>query len=175
MGPQTVRHNWATNTHIHTLTHPSLDGHLNRRRKWQPTPVLLSGKSHGWRSLVSYSPWGRKELGMTEQNFFLSFPIMNNAANEHLWNIRNEHFHTGLCINGLSHLSVIYLVVAVVELLCHEEILHLTFWGTATLLNSPLCLHHCTSLYEGSNFSIASPALAWCQWWWWWWRWGLLS
>ena len=26
------------------------------RRKWQPTPVLLPGKSHGWRSLVGYSP-----------------------------------------------------------------------------------------------------------------------
>ena len=29
-------------------------------RKWHPTPVLLPGKSHGWRSLVSYSPWGGK-------------------------------------------------------------------------------------------------------------------
>ena len=26
------------------------------RRKWQPTPVLLPGESHGWRSLVGYSP-----------------------------------------------------------------------------------------------------------------------
>ena len=26
------------------------------RRAWQPTPVLLPGKSHGWRSLVGYSP-----------------------------------------------------------------------------------------------------------------------
>ena len=29
------------------------------RRQWQPTPVLLSGKSHGRRSLVGRSPWGR--------------------------------------------------------------------------------------------------------------------
>ena len=29
------------------------------RRKWQPTPVFLPGESHGWRSLVGYSPWGR--------------------------------------------------------------------------------------------------------------------
>ena len=29
-------------------------------RKWQPTPVLLPGKFHGRRSLVGYSPWGRK-------------------------------------------------------------------------------------------------------------------
>ena len=29
------------------------------RRQWHPTAVLLPGKSHGWRSLVGYSPWGR--------------------------------------------------------------------------------------------------------------------
>ena len=28
-------------------------------RQWHLTPVLLPGKSHGWRSLVGYSPWGR--------------------------------------------------------------------------------------------------------------------
>ena len=33
---------------------------------WQPTPVLLPGESHGGRSLVGYSPWGRKESDTTE-------------------------------------------------------------------------------------------------------------
>ena len=28
-------------------------------RRWHPTPVLLPGKSHGQRSLVDRSPWGR--------------------------------------------------------------------------------------------------------------------
>ena len=32
------------------------------RRQWQPTPVLLPGKSHGWRSLVGCSPWEAKSL-----------------------------------------------------------------------------------------------------------------
>ena len=41
-----------------------------RRRPWQPTPVLLPGKSHGRRSLVGCSPWGRYELDMTEQLHF---------------------------------------------------------------------------------------------------------
>ena len=36
------------------------------RRKWQPTPVFLPGKSHGWRTLAGYSPWGHKELDTTE-------------------------------------------------------------------------------------------------------------
>ena len=33
--------------------------HLTRTMRWHPTPVLLPGKSHGWRSLVGCSPWGR--------------------------------------------------------------------------------------------------------------------
>ena len=36
------------------------------RRQWHPTPVLLPGKSHGQRSLVGSSPWGREELDTTE-------------------------------------------------------------------------------------------------------------
>ena len=39
------------------------------RRKWQPIPVCLPGKSHGW-SLVGYSPWGCKESDMTEPLHF---------------------------------------------------------------------------------------------------------
>ena len=42
------------------------------RRKWPPTPVLLPGKSHGQRSLASYSPRGRKELDTTERLHFTS-------------------------------------------------------------------------------------------------------
>ena len=42
-------------------------------RKWQPTPAFLSGKSHGWRSLAGYSPWGRKESDTTERFHFIFF------------------------------------------------------------------------------------------------------
>ena len=38
--------------------------------QWHPTPVLLPGKSHGWRSLVGCSPWGREESDMTERLHF---------------------------------------------------------------------------------------------------------
>ena len=40
------------------------------RRQWHPTPVLLPGKSHGWRSLVGHSPWGHEESDSTEQLHF---------------------------------------------------------------------------------------------------------
>ena len=54
------------------------------RRKWQPTPVFLPGKSHGQRSLVGYCPWGCKQLDMSDRagtlptnlNLYLPPPMM---------------------------------------------------------------------------------------------------
>ena len=44
-----------------------------QRRQWHPTPALLPGKSHGWRSLEGCSPWGRWGSDMTERlNFHFS-------------------------------------------------------------------------------------------------------
>ena len=44
-----------------------------------PTPVLLPGKSHGWRSLVGCSPWGRWGSDTTEQ---LHFPFSLSCIGE---------------------------------------------------------------------------------------------
>ena len=41
-------------------------GKIPWRRELQPTPVFLLGEFHRERSLVGYSPWGRKELDTTE-------------------------------------------------------------------------------------------------------------
>ena len=61
---------------------PGLDpwvGKILWRRKWQPIPILLPGKFHGWRSLVSYSQWGRKESDTTER---LHFTLNCGGGNE---------------------------------------------------------------------------------------------
>ena len=50
----------------------SLDQENPWRREWQPPPVFLPGESHGWRSLVGYSPWGREESDTTEWLHFHS-------------------------------------------------------------------------------------------------------
>ena len=55
MGLLIVRHDWTTSLFIF----------MHWRRKWKPTPVLLLGKSHGRRSLIGYSPWGRSESDTT--------------------------------------------------------------------------------------------------------------
>ena len=60
MGSPRVRHDWAT----------SFFPFMHWRRKWQPTPVFLPGESHGQRSLVGCSPWGRQESDTTEQLHF---------------------------------------------------------------------------------------------------------
>ena len=49
-------------------------------RTWQPTPVFLPRKSHGWKSLVGYSPWGRKESDTTERAHFTSL-----VQTKHTW------------------------------------------------------------------------------------------
>ena len=50
-----------------------------QRRQWHPTPVFLPGKSHGWRSLVGYSPWDREESDTTER---LHFPFSVSCIGE---------------------------------------------------------------------------------------------
>ena len=57
---------------------------ISRRRKWQPTPVFLPGKSHGWWNLVGCSPWGRKESDMTEQLHF-HFKLLQSCST--LWTV----------------------------------------------------------------------------------------
>ena len=61
--------------HLPTMWETGFDAWVRKilwGRKWQPTPILLPGKSRGWRSLVGYSPWGRKESDMTERLHFTS-------------------------------------------------------------------------------------------------------
>ena len=53
-----------------------------RRRQWHPTPVVLPGKSHGWRSLVGCSPWDCKESDVTERlHFYFSLSCIEGNDN----------------------------------------------------------------------------------------------
>ena len=52
------------------MRRPSFDSWVGKilwRREWQPTPVFVPGESHGQRSLMGYSPWGRTESDTTER------------------------------------------------------------------------------------------------------------
>ena len=52
----------------------SSDSNICQKRQWQPTPVLLPRKSHGWRSLVGCSPWGAKSRTRLS-DFTFTFPF----------------------------------------------------------------------------------------------------
>ena len=53
-----VGHDWVTSLSLFTFMH--------QRRKWQPTPVFLPGKSQGQRSLVGCCLWGRTDSDTTD-------------------------------------------------------------------------------------------------------------
>ena len=93
MGSLRVRHDWTAKQQQGYLTPESINQALlfhipsfgwsqdslsPHRRKWQPTPVLLPRKFHGWRSLVGYSPRGCKESDTTEwlqqTSYLLEYP-----------------------------------------------------------------------------------------------------
>ena len=66
MGSWRVGHDWVTSLSLFIFMH--------WRMKWQPTPVLVPGKSLGQRSLVGCHPWGHEELDTTEWlHFHFSF------------------------------------------------------------------------------------------------------
>ena len=69
---------WQTLLINHSTIPQALTG------QWHPTPVLLPGKSHGWRSLVGCSPWGRLESDPTEQvHFHFHFPALEREMETH--------------------------------------------------------------------------------------------
>ena len=63
-GSQRVRQDWRDSIHTHR-TDILRSKVILWKRKWQPTPVILPGESHGQRKLAGYSPWDCKESGMT--------------------------------------------------------------------------------------------------------------
>ena len=95
-------------------TQPSFwsNSHICWRKKWQPTPVLLPGKSHGWKSLVGYSLWGCKELETTER---LHFCFLT-SIHEYWWyNIMIKRTGSGVRLTSMwpwiSYLNFFHLII----------------------------------------------------------------
>ena len=66
-------------------------GKIPWRRAWEPTPVFMPEECHGQRSLVGYSPWGRKELDSTRSNLarmrILKVDAPAPSTLSHAWNL----------------------------------------------------------------------------------------
>ena len=77
---------------------------VKQRRQWHPTPVLLPGKSHGWRSLVGCNPWGRTESDTSEVT-------QHSITQRLLWKIKGNNIFLCLLfffLNWISPLRVCY-------------------------------------------------------------------
>ena len=70
---------WSLEVRREIWARRSIFGSYCQRRWWYPTPVLLPGKPHGWRSLAGCSPWGREGSDTTEQ---LHFPFSLSCIGE---------------------------------------------------------------------------------------------
>ena len=93
-------------------------GRIPWRRKWQPTPVFLLGKSHGQKSLVDCSPWGCKS---SEHNLVTNLthslcplPVSFNVYREYIFYHKSESksiyyvfvAHTDYCSYGFSFCKI---------------------------------------------------------------------
>ena len=80
---------WLMAENLLAMQEPRFESWVRKvpwRRAWQLTPVILPGKSHGQRSLVGYSPWGRQESGMTEG---LTLSLSSCHITVSLWKMRD--------------------------------------------------------------------------------------
>ena len=77
------------------------------KRDWQPTPVFLSGKSQGQRSLMGYSLWGQRESNTTEH------------ACNHTFVVYARH-----CVRGFIYLHVFFHLIFVQSLESYNYMYH---------------------------------------------------
>ena len=124
---------------LHT-SHPLLP-HLTSAVSVSPTPVFLPGKSHGQRSLGDYSPWGYKELDITEHStclvllcfslhfemlhFFLQIGWLCQPCLEHIYWYHSPDNICSLRVSvshfGKSHtISHFFIIVVFVIVICDQ-------------------------------------------------------
>ena len=94
-------------------------------RKWQSTPVLLPGESQGQRSLVGYSPWGRRESDVTLWLY----------TDTHTYILFHILFHYGLSQN-IEYSSLCYTVRPVVYPFSYNS-LHPLISDSQSILTCP--------------------------------------
>ena len=129
---------------------------ISRRKKWQPTPVFLPGKSHGQRSLAGYSPWGHKQvrhnLAIKQRTLRYTVPRVYHAlmCKTYLPGVLNKT----VIQNSLLRLLLIRLSPT---RLCCREILGLPCWG-AGVGGHPSHISYCN--WGVSGHSSEEPEFA---------------
>ena len=141
-------------------------GKISWRRAWQPSPVLLPGKSHGQRSLARYNPWGHKSLtGLSMMGSVAHWPchclfpcradLGEALAKESLPVPSISSFNFWYHLHGIKetllpsslHLCIPLLVGAgdYVTRRGHARWDHLLPWGWRSMDSVTFCLQRCAS------------------------------
>ena len=96
-------------------------------KEWHPTPVFLPGEFHGQRSLEGYSPWGPKELDMTD--------CLNNKKD---WSHQMEPRTAGVpWTSETSDKFFFYLLCSPLSIINHPSL-----WALSAMANDPWILNH---------------------------------
>ena len=139
-------------------------GKIPWRRKWQPTPVFLPGKSHGQRSLVGYSPRGHKESSVAERthtyarthrlqwdtDHYKQLPQINTQ-------LSNKEFATmpwHNCVLKQSSMLVRGLWDSLNSLRVSQQHLSTVIWHQSHNLNGELCWRIVLQTLEIPNYSF---------------------
>ena len=116
-----------------------------RRRQWHSTPVLLPGKSHGWRSLVGCHLWGHTESDTTERLHFHSHALEKEMATHSsvlAWRIPGMREPGGLPSMGSHRVGHDWSDLAAAASYASPKIFlftnYLTTFASASGLGSPL-------------------------------------
>ena len=130
---------------------------FDRRRQWHPTPVLLPGKSHGWRSLVGCSPWGRWGWDrLSDFTFTFHFHTLEKEMATHssvlAWRIPGTGEPGGLLSVGSHRVGHDWsdLAIAIAIFLIHFKV-NCSYWYTF-----PLNILVCISLSRVQYFTFFS-------------------
>ena len=126
------------------------------RRKWQPTPVFLPRKSHWWRSLAGYSPWGWKQSDMTEWlHFHFSLRDIKLSEKKKQQKLVKLKFlpglkHTNNIVTAVVFCSSLFFSLCIYTLVCRH------IYKKVLLFETPVGLTVC--LAQWLAFSVLSCA-----------------
>ena len=123
------------------------------RRKWQPTPVFLPGRSHGKRSLAGYSPWGHKRVGHDSNLLLFSHQVVSDSLQPHgLQHARPPcpSLSPRVCSNSCSLSWWCYLTISS----CRPLLLLLLIFPSIRVLSKELALRIRWTKYWSFSFSI---------------------
>ena len=128
--------------------------------KWQSTPALLPGKSHGWRTLIGYSPRGREESDTTEPlHFHFHISVQFSSVAQSCPTLRDPMNHStpGLPVHHqLPKLTCIKSVMPSSHLiLCHPLLLLPPIPPSIRVFSNESTLHMRWPKYWSFGFSIS--------------------